>query len=114
MLCFCFSVLFLNSSQVSFPLFPQRGFRFRYVCEGPSHGGLPGASSEKNKKSFPQVKVSTEIINWCSVNASVICMCIGPYCSATSIGRKLLESDCISIPAFKIILKRKMFSDLWS
>ncbi|KAJ8398927.1 hypothetical protein AAFF_G00418350 [Aldrovandia affinis] len=36
----------------------QRGFRFRYGCEGPSHGGLPGASSEKNKKSYPQVKVS--------------------------------------------------------
>ncbi|XP_051473649.1 nuclear factor NF-kappa-B p105 subunit isoform X3 [Apus apus] len=35
----------------------QRGFRFRYVCEGPSHGGLPGASSEKNKKSYPQVKI---------------------------------------------------------
>ncbi|XP_041100172.1 nuclear factor NF-kappa-B p105 subunit-like, partial [Polyodon spathula] len=35
----------------------QRGFRFRYGCEGPSHGGLPGASSEKNRKSFPQVKV---------------------------------------------------------
>ncbi|NXI22500.1 NFKB1 factor, partial [Sterrhoptilus dennistouni] len=34
-----------------------RGFRFRYVCEGPSHGGLPGASSEKNKKSYPQVKI---------------------------------------------------------
>uniref|UniRef100_A0A7N6A2X8 RHD domain-containing protein n=1 Tax=Anabas testudineus TaxID=64144 RepID=A0A7N6A2X8_ANATE len=28
----------------------QRGFRFRYGCEGPSHGGLPGASSEKNRK----------------------------------------------------------------
>uniref|UniRef100_A0A8B9F3A1 Nuclear factor NF-kappa-B p105 subunit n=1 Tax=Amazona collaria TaxID=241587 RepID=A0A8B9F3A1_9PSIT len=47
----------LSSFQVSFPLFPQRGFRFRYVCEGPSHGGLPGASSEKNKKSYPQVKI---------------------------------------------------------
>lgn len=35
----------------------QRGFRFRYVCEGPSHGGLPGASSEKNKKSYPQIKI---------------------------------------------------------
>ncbi|XP_025071444.1 nuclear factor NF-kappa-B p105 subunit isoform X7 [Alligator sinensis] len=35
----------------------QRGFRFRYVCEGPSHGGLPGASSEKNKKSYPQVRI---------------------------------------------------------
>uniref|UniRef100_A0A8C5BYZ8 RHD domain-containing protein n=1 Tax=Gadus morhua TaxID=8049 RepID=A0A8C5BYZ8_GADMO len=35
----------------------QRGFRFRYGCEGPSHGGLPGATSEKNRKSFPAVKV---------------------------------------------------------
>ncbi|OCT97186.1 hypothetical protein XELAEV_18009414mg [Xenopus laevis] len=35
----------------------QRGFRFRYVCEGPSHGGLPGASSEKIKKSYPQIKI---------------------------------------------------------
>uniref|UniRef100_A0A8C3GFC8 Nuclear factor NF-kappa-B p105 subunit n=1 Tax=Cairina moschata TaxID=8855 RepID=A0A8C3GFC8_CAIMO len=56
-MCCLFSVLFLKSFQVSSPLFPQRGFRFRYVCEGPSHGGLPGASSEKNKKSFPQVKI---------------------------------------------------------
>uniref|UniRef100_A0A8C7NZF1 RHD domain-containing protein n=1 Tax=Oncorhynchus mykiss TaxID=8022 RepID=A0A8C7NZF1_ONCMY len=38
----------------------QRGFRFRYGCEGPSHGGLPGASSEKNRKSYPQVKVMTK------------------------------------------------------
>uniref|UniRef100_A0A8C1QBW8 Nuclear factor of kappa light polypeptide gene enhancer in B-cells 1 n=1 Tax=Cyprinus carpio TaxID=7962 RepID=A0A8C1QBW8_CYPCA len=35
----------------------QRGFRFRYGCEGPSHGGLPGATSEKNRKSYPQVKL---------------------------------------------------------
>ncbi|CAB1325329.1 unnamed protein product [Coregonus sp. 'balchen'] len=35
----------------------QRGFRFRYGCEGPSHGGLPGASSEKNRKSYPHVKI---------------------------------------------------------
>uniref|UniRef100_A0A8B9K9A5 Nuclear factor of kappa light polypeptide gene enhancer in B-cells 1 n=1 Tax=Astyanax mexicanus TaxID=7994 RepID=A0A8B9K9A5_ASTMX len=35
----------------------QRGFRFRYGCEGPSHGGLPGASSEKNRKTYPQVKI---------------------------------------------------------
>uniref|UniRef100_A0A672N4N9 Nuclear factor NF-kappa-B p100 subunit-like n=1 Tax=Sinocyclocheilus grahami TaxID=75366 RepID=A0A672N4N9_SINGR len=31
----------------------QRGFRFRYECEGPSHGGLPGASSERNKRTYP-------------------------------------------------------------
>ncbi|XP_043559627.1 nuclear factor NF-kappa-B p105 subunit-like isoform X4 [Chiloscyllium plagiosum] len=35
----------------------QRGFRFRYGCEGPSHGGLPGVSSEKNKKTYPTVKI---------------------------------------------------------
>ncbi|KAG2463035.1 NFKB2 factor, partial [Polypterus senegalus] len=35
----------------------KRGFRFRYECEGPSHGGLPGASSEKNKKTYPTVKI---------------------------------------------------------
>ncbi|NXW81753.1 NFKB2 factor, partial [Alopecoenas beccarii] len=39
----------------SFP--PQRGFRFRYGCEGPSHGGLPGASSEKGRKTYPTVKI---------------------------------------------------------
>ncbi|NXU91304.1 NFKB2 factor, partial [Xiphorhynchus elegans] len=39
----------------SLPL--QRGFRFRYGCEGPSHGGLPGASSEKGRKTYPTVKI---------------------------------------------------------
>ncbi|XP_072559976.1 nuclear factor NF-kappa-B p100 subunit-like [Paramormyrops kingsleyae] len=39
----------------------QRGFRFRYECEGPSHGGLPGASSEKNKKTYPTVRVDNHI-----------------------------------------------------
>jgi len=35
----------------------QRGFRFRYPCEGPSHGGLPGQYSEKSKKSYPSVQL---------------------------------------------------------
>ena len=39
----------------------QRGFRFRYCCEGPSHGGLPGASSEKNRKTYPTVKVTLPV-----------------------------------------------------
>lgn len=38
-------------------LFLQRGFRFRYPCEGPSHGGLPGQYSEKGKKSYPSVQL---------------------------------------------------------
>ncbi|CAH6789037.1 Nfkb1 [Phodopus roborovskii] len=62
----------------------QRGFRFRYVCEGPSHGGLPGASSEKNKKSYPQVKVSLKfatmwdlqrlLFNWSQMEKISTCM----------------------------------------
>uniref|UniRef100_A0A4W3GNT8 RHD domain-containing protein n=1 Tax=Callorhinchus milii TaxID=7868 RepID=A0A4W3GNT8_CALMI len=35
----------------------KRGFRFRYGCEGPSHGGLPGVSSERSKKTYPTVKI---------------------------------------------------------
>ncbi|XP_064604065.1 nuclear factor NF-kappa-B p105 subunit-like [Liolophura sinensis] len=37
---------------------PQsRGFRFRYKCEGPSHGGLQGVNSQKSKKTFPAVQI---------------------------------------------------------
>uniref|UniRef100_A0A667ZHT7 Nuclear factor of kappa light polypeptide gene enhancer in B-cells 2 (p49/p100) n=1 Tax=Myripristis murdjan TaxID=586833 RepID=A0A667ZHT7_9TELE len=39
----------------------KRGFRFRYECEGPSHGGLPGASSEKNRRTYPTVKVNNYV-----------------------------------------------------
>ncbi|WAQ97288.1 NFKB1-like protein [Mya arenaria] len=35
----------------------QRGFRFRYECEGPSHGGLQGASSERYRKTVPTVRI---------------------------------------------------------
>lgn len=45
---------------LSLPWNLQRGFRFRYGCEGPSHGGLPGASSEKGRKTYPTVKVSSD------------------------------------------------------
>ncbi|XP_013405334.1 nuclear factor NF-kappa-B p105 subunit isoform X1 [Lingula anatina] len=40
---------------------PQsRGFRFRYKCEGGSHGGLQGENSEKGKKTYPTVRIN----NW--------------------------------------------------
>uniref|UniRef100_A0A7N8XRE8 Nuclear factor of kappa light polypeptide gene enhancer in B-cells 1 n=1 Tax=Mastacembelus armatus TaxID=205130 RepID=A0A7N8XRE8_9TELE len=48
----CFQLYLLTSVSVF-----QRGFRFRYGCEGPSHGGLPGASSEKNRKTYPTIKI---------------------------------------------------------
>ncbi|RUS85575.1 hypothetical protein EGW08_006658 [Elysia chlorotica] len=35
----------------------QRGFRFRYACEGGSHGGLQGTRSERSRKSYPTIKV---------------------------------------------------------
>ena len=43
---------------------PQRGFRFRYDCEGQSHGGLPGENSEKNRKqkTYPTVRVSVVMV----------------------------------------------------
>uniref|UniRef100_A0A3Q3DMN6 RHD domain-containing protein n=1 Tax=Hippocampus comes TaxID=109280 RepID=A0A3Q3DMN6_HIPCM len=38
-------LLFPDVSHFQFPLDTKhRGFRFRYGCEGPSHGGLPGAT----------------------------------------------------------------------
>ncbi|XP_033100082.1 nuclear factor NF-kappa-B p105 subunit-like isoform X2 [Anneissia japonica] len=38
----------------------QYGFRFRYECEGKSHGGIPGMSNERGKKTYP----SCEIVNY--------------------------------------------------
>lgn len=35
----------------------QRGFRFRYECEGPSHGGLQGEKTERSRKTHPSIKV---------------------------------------------------------
>lgn len=36
----------------------QRGYRFRYECEGPSHGGLQGVDSEKNSKTYPTIMIT--------------------------------------------------------
>ncbi|XP_071954464.1 nuclear factor NF-kappa-B p105 subunit-like [Antedon mediterranea] len=46
----------------------QYGFRFRYECEGKSHGGIPGISSERGKKTYP----STEIVNYKGVARIVV------------------------------------------
>ena len=45
----------------------QRGFRFRYDCEGQSHGGLPGENSERNRKakSYPTVQVNCVCVRAC-------------------------------------------------
>ena len=38
----------------------ERGHRFRYKCEGPSHGGIKGEfSDDKDKnKTYPSIQVS--------------------------------------------------------
>ncbi|XP_035260334.1 proto-oncogene c-Rel-like [Anguilla anguilla] len=36
----------------------QRGTRFRYKCEGPSAGSVPGERSSENNRSFPSVQIS--------------------------------------------------------
>ncbi|KAK7498584.1 hypothetical protein BaRGS_00010244 [Batillaria attramentaria] len=36
----------------------QRGFRFRYECEGPSHGGLQGEKTERTRKTHPSIRVN--------------------------------------------------------
>ncbi|XP_022087493.1 nuclear factor NF-kappa-B p105 subunit-like [Acanthaster planci] len=39
----------------------QRGFRFRYDCEGPSHGGLPGQNNQKGKRTYPSVEIVNHV-----------------------------------------------------
>ncbi|XP_061088999.1 proto-oncogene c-Rel-like [Conger conger] len=36
----------------------QRGTRFRYKCEGPSAGSIPGERSSENSRTFPSVQIS--------------------------------------------------------
>eukprot|EP00920_Eleutheroschizon_duboscqi_P000886 GHVT01002264.1.p1 GENE.GHVT01002264.1~~GHVT01002264.1.p1 ORF type:complete len:531 (-),score=43.14 GHVT01002264.1:178-1770(-) len=36
----------------------QRGFRFRYQCEGTSHGGIQGERSSRHNKTYPSVKIN--------------------------------------------------------
>ncbi|KAJ8365858.1 hypothetical protein SKAU_G00146890 [Synaphobranchus kaupii] len=36
----------------------QRGTRFRYKCEGPSAGSIPGERSSENNRSFPSIQIS--------------------------------------------------------
>ncbi|KAI6649899.1 Nuclear factor NF-kappa-B [Oopsacas minuta] len=35
----------------------QKGYRFRYLCEGSAHGPITGATSTKDKKTFPTIKI---------------------------------------------------------
>ena len=55
---------------------PQsRGFRFRYECEGKSHGGLPGEHSRKDRKTYPEVKVHLP----CPILVNEICLKQGTF-----------------------------------
>ena len=50
-----------------------RGFRFRYGCEGPSHGGITGENSERGKRTFPTVTLHNCPTERARIVASLIC-----------------------------------------
>ncbi|XP_041846458.1 LOW QUALITY PROTEIN: nuclear factor NF-kappa-B p105 subunit-like [Melanotaenia boesemani] len=75
----------------------QRGFRFRYGCEGPSHGGLPGASSEKNRKTYPTVKICNYQGQARVVVQLVTALTSGPQLHAHSlVGKQCDKGICIA------------------
>ncbi|KAK0152454.1 Nuclear factor NF-kappa-B p100 subunit [Merluccius polli] len=75
----------------------QRGFRFRYECEGPSHGGLPGASSEKNRRTYPTVKVNN-YVGHARVEVQLVTHSDPPRVHAHSlVGRQCTESGTCTL-----------------
>ncbi|XP_028272683.1 nuclear factor NF-kappa-B p105 subunit [Parambassis ranga] len=75
----------------------QRGFRFRYGCEGPSHGGLPGASSEKNRKTYPTVKICNYQSHARVVVQLVTALTAFPHLHAHSlVGKQCDKGICIA------------------
>uniref|UniRef100_A0A8C6TBP2 Nuclear factor of kappa light polypeptide gene enhancer in B-cells 2 (p49/p100) n=1 Tax=Neogobius melanostomus TaxID=47308 RepID=A0A8C6TBP2_9GOBI len=76
----------------------QRGFRFRYECEGPSHGGLPGASSEKNRRTYPTVKVINNYVGHARVEVQLVTHSDPPRVHAHSlVGRHCNESGTCTL-----------------
>lgn len=73
----------------------QRGFRFRYPCEGPSHGGLPGESSEKQRKVYPTVRLSNYNGRAARVVVSLIC-CDDPLRphAHSLVGKSVVSGQC--------------------
>ncbi|CAN9499534.1 unnamed protein product [Ophioblennius macclurei] len=75
----------------------QRGFRFRYECEGPSHGGLPGASSEKNRRTYPTVKINN-YVGHARVEVQLVTHSDPPRVHAHSlVGRNCTESGTCTL-----------------
>ncbi|KAL3971614.1 transmembrane protein 70, mitochondrial [Sarotherodon galilaeus] len=75
----------------------QRGFRFRYECEGPSHGGLPGASSEKNKRTYPTVRINN-YVGLARVEVQLVTHTDPPRVHAHSlVGRHCIENGTCTI-----------------
>uniref|UniRef100_A0AAX7U404 RHD domain-containing protein n=1 Tax=Astatotilapia calliptera TaxID=8154 RepID=A0AAX7U404_ASTCA len=74
-----------------------RGFRFRYECEGPSHGGLPGASSEKNKRTYPTVRINN-YVGLARVEVQLVTHTDPPRVHAHSlVGRHCVENGTCTI-----------------
>uniref|UniRef100_I3JJ19 Nuclear factor of kappa light polypeptide gene enhancer in B-cells 2 (p49/p100) n=1 Tax=Oreochromis niloticus TaxID=8128 RepID=I3JJ19_ORENI len=71
------------------------GFRFRYECEGPSHGGLPGASSEKNKRTYPTIN---NYVGLARVEVQLVTHTDPPRVHAHSlVGRHCIENGTCTI-----------------
>ena len=73
----------------------QRGFRFRYSCEGPSHGGLPGERSERNRKTYPTVRLNNYDGSAARVVVSLVTLDDPPRPHAHSlVGRHVVNGQC--------------------
>lgn len=72
----------------------QRGFRFRYPCEGPCHGELRGEHSEPRRKTYPTVRLR-EFAGRARVVVSLVCHDepIRPHAHCL-VGRNVVSGQC--------------------
>uniref|UniRef100_UPI00358F603F nuclear factor NF-kappa-B p105 subunit-like isoform X2 n=1 Tax=Myxine glutinosa TaxID=7769 RepID=UPI00358F603F len=93
----------MNSSRVLEPYLEiieqpkQHGFRFRYSCEGQSHGGLPGITSRQTRKTYPTVKINN-FTGKAKVRVQLVTSVDPPLLHAHSfVGKKVDESGSLTI-----------------
>uniref|UniRef100_A0A8C4QSP4 Nuclear factor of kappa light polypeptide gene enhancer in B-cells 2 (p49/p100) n=2 Tax=Eptatretus burgeri TaxID=7764 RepID=A0A8C4QSP4_EPTBU len=75
----------------------QHGFRFRYSCEGQSHGGLPGKTSGQTRKTYPAVKINN-YTGKAKVRVQLVTNTDPPLLHAHNlVGKKVDESGSITM-----------------
>ena len=72
----------------------QRGFRFRYPCEGPCHGELRGEHSEPRRKTYPTVRLR-DYSGRARVVVSLVCHDdpVRPHAHCL-VGRNVVSGQC--------------------